>query len=55
MEVQTKRHNDELLKTLVPGDLVEIPKTGYSHWAVYTGKIIAMHDKQYREDGRRFK
>ena len=39
MAAQTLRtHNENLLKNLKDGDLIKIPRTYYSHWAVYIGK-----------------
>ncbi|KAK3583608.1 hypothetical protein CHS0354_039430 [Potamilus streckersoni] len=36
-------HNQSLLSTLEEGDMVEIPRGRYSHWAVYVGRGKVIH------------
>ncbi|XP_066299260.1 phospholipase A and acyltransferase 2-like [Branchiostoma lanceolatum] len=36
-EEKARRHNEKVLEKCKLGDLLEIPRTGYSHWAVYVG------------------
>ena len=40
MDQEVVRHNRTVLANLGPGDLVEFHRKGYSHWAVYKGKVI---------------
>lgn len=40
---EVTEHNRQLLKELKKGDLVEFPRKGYSHWAVYVGNGQVVH------------
>ncbi|XP_059159059.1 uncharacterized protein LOC131943066 [Physella acuta] len=38
-----RNHNQELLKKLMPGDLVKFPRGWYTHWGVYEGNNSMIH------------
>jgi len=37
-DIEIRRHNEEVLDELEPGDNVEFPRGMYSHFGVYVGK-----------------
>ncbi|XP_035699314.1 phospholipase A and acyltransferase 3-like [Branchiostoma floridae] len=38
-----RRHNETVLADCEPGDLLEFPRSSYSHWAVYVGGRRVIH------------